>query len=77
VDKKKKGSFMELRPLSPITTVNPLISTPANSEEMNILTGWMKMRNSMKLWINRWFVLRPGKLIYYSSDKVLIVLLLC
>jgi len=30
------------------------------------------MRNSMKIWINRWFVLRPGKLIYYSSDKVML-----
>jgi len=23
----------------------------------------------MKLWINRWFVLRPGKLIYYKDEK--------
>lgn len=39
------------------------------SDETNILTGWMKMRNSMKLWINRWVVLRPGRLIYYKDDK--------
>jgi len=29
----------------------------------------MKMRNSMKIWINRWFVLRSGKLIYFRDDK--------
>lgn len=40
------------------------------SGEVNIIKGWMKMRNSMKIWINRWFVLRPGKLIYYKDEKV-------
>jgi len=39
------------------------------SGEMNIIKGWMKMRNSMKIWINRWFVLRLGKLIYYKDEK--------
>ena len=34
------------------------------------MAGWIKMRNSMKIWVNRYFVLRPGKLIYYRDDKV-------
>ena len=35
----------------------------------NILTGYMKLRNAMKSWKNRWFVLRAGRLIYYKSEK--------
>eukprot|EP01117_Protostelium_nocturnum_P006323 TRINITY_DN2282_c0_g1_i2.p1 TRINITY_DN2282_c0_g1~~TRINITY_DN2282_c0_g1_i2.p1 ORF type:complete len:716 (-),score=260.67 TRINITY_DN2282_c0_g1_i2:118-2265(-) len=38
-------------------------------DDLNIITGWVKMRNSMKIWINRLFVLRPGKLIYFKDDK--------
>jgi len=32
-----------------------------------ILAGWMKMRNSLKKWSFRWFVLKPGKLIYFKD----------
>jgi hypothetical protein len=50
---------------------NKLKLTTQPSE--NIMSGWMKMRNSMKLWINRFFVLRAGMLIYYKDDKVLLI----
>jgi len=39
------------------------------SDDVTIMAGWMKMRNSMKIWVNRWFVLRPGKLIYCRDEK--------
>jgi len=39
------------------------------AEEVTIHEGWMKMRNSMKIWVSRYFVLRPGKIIYYKDDK--------
>lgn len=47
-----------------------LTATINLSDDANILTGWVKMRNSMKIWNQRWFVLRPGKLIYYKDEKV-------
>jgi len=42
---------------------------PKLPDDVNIITGWVKMRNSMKIWINRFFALRPGKLIYFKDDK--------
>jgi hypothetical protein len=42
---------------------------PFRVDEPALMSGWMKMRNSMKIWVNKWFVLRPGMLIYYK-DKV-------
>ncbi len=35
-----------------------------------IRTGWLKIRGSLNVWWNRWVVLRPGKLIYYRTEKV-------
>eukprot|EP01114_Cavostelium_apophysatum_P008315 TRINITY_DN2071_c0_g1_i2.p1 TRINITY_DN2071_c0_g1~~TRINITY_DN2071_c0_g1_i2.p1 ORF type:complete len:1089 (+),score=358.13 TRINITY_DN2071_c0_g1_i2:115-3381(+) len=34
----------------------------------DVITGWMKMRGPLKNWYLRYFVLRPGKLIYYRDD---------
>lgn len=31
--------------------------------------GWIKVRNTMKVWINRWVALLPGRLVYYKDDK--------
>jgi len=42
---------------------------PALPDDLKIMSGWMKMKNSMKLWPNRWFVLRPGRLMYYKDEK--------
>lgn len=33
-----------------------------------MVEGWMKMRGAFKNWFLRWFVLRPGKLIYYKDE---------
>ena len=33
-------------------------------------TGWMKIRGSLKVWRDRFFVLSPGLLIYYKNDRV-------
>eukprot|EP01116_Phalansterium_solitarium_P021643 TRINITY_DN680_c1_g1_i1.p1 TRINITY_DN680_c1_g1~~TRINITY_DN680_c1_g1_i1.p1 ORF type:complete len:950 (-),score=407.06 TRINITY_DN680_c1_g1_i1:787-3636(-) len=38
-------------------------------DEVNFKSGWMKMRNSMRLWVNKYFVLRPGMLVYYDNYK--------
>jgi len=38
-------------------------------DENNLMSGWMKLRNYMKNWKQRWFILRKGKLIYYKDDK--------
>jgi len=32
-------------------------------------SGWIKMKNSMKIWVNRWFVLRAGRVYFYKDDK--------
>jgi len=37
-------------------------------EVQDINDGWMKMRGALKNWHLRWFVLRPGKLIYYDDE---------
>eukprot|EP01119_Soliformovum_irregulare_P013605 TRINITY_DN3640_c0_g1_i1.p1 TRINITY_DN3640_c0_g1~~TRINITY_DN3640_c0_g1_i1.p1 ORF type:complete len:731 (+),score=236.41 TRINITY_DN3640_c0_g1_i1:64-2256(+) len=74
---RKRGTFRSadsrenLRPISPDGKKIPSRgSFPDSSQpEPNICSGWMKMRNSMKLWVNRYFVLRPGKLIYYKDEK--------
>eukprot|EP01116_Phalansterium_solitarium_P024757 TRINITY_DN9159_c0_g1_i2.p1 TRINITY_DN9159_c0_g1~~TRINITY_DN9159_c0_g1_i2.p1 ORF type:complete len:792 (-),score=305.87 TRINITY_DN9159_c0_g1_i2:189-2564(-) len=35
-----------------------------------LMSGWMKMRGSpIRSWHMRWFVLRPGKLIYYTGER--------
>ncbi len=34
----------------------------------DVKSGWMKMRGSLKNWHLRYFVLRPGKLIYYRNE---------
>ena len=34
-----------------------------------LLSGWLKMRGPLKNWVNRWFVLRKGVLIYYKDPK--------
>eukprot|EP00126_Sphaerothecum_destruens_P000246 Sdes_comp10291_c0_seq1m1925 len=34
-----------------------------------ILTGWLKVRGPLKSWVNRWFVLRKGVLIFYKDPK--------
>eukprot|EP00027_Filamoeba_sp_ATCC50430_P009187 CAMPEP_0168561338 /NCGR_PEP_ID=MMETSP0413-20121227/11542_1 /TAXON_ID=136452 /ORGANISM="Filamoeba nolandi, Strain NC-AS-23-1" /LENGTH=767 /DNA_ID=CAMNT_0008592703 /DNA_START=91 /DNA_END=2394 /DNA_ORIENTATION=- len=60
---------MTISSASSTTSVAPAKPVQELREDLNLMTGWMKMRNSMKLWINRWFVLRPGKLIYYKDDK--------
>jgi hypothetical protein len=53
------------------------VSPSVNGTEENIMCGWMKMRNSMKIWVNRWWVLRPGKLIYFRDEKVWISVFIC
>ena len=39
--------------------------------------GWMKMRGALKNWHLRWFVLRPGKLIYYDDELVSSLFSIC
>eukprot|EP01114_Cavostelium_apophysatum_P019741 TRINITY_DN6443_c0_g1_i3.p1 TRINITY_DN6443_c0_g1~~TRINITY_DN6443_c0_g1_i3.p1 ORF type:complete len:758 (+),score=220.97 TRINITY_DN6443_c0_g1_i3:191-2464(+) len=65
---KKEKKFGTLGAQDAALTKSPS-ATLMISHEAPIMTGWMKMRNSMKLWINRWFVLKPGKLIYYKDEK--------
>jgi hypothetical protein len=61
------------RPVSSFLPMSPLAgSSPTSSDvdmSSNLLSGWVKLRNSMKIWKNRWFVLRPGRLIYYKEEK--------
>ena len=38
------------------------------NEDMH--SGWIKMRTPFKNWILRYFVLVPGKLIYYTNEFV-------
>eukprot|EP01118_Nematostelium_gracile_P019133 TRINITY_DN874_c0_g1_i1.p1 TRINITY_DN874_c0_g1~~TRINITY_DN874_c0_g1_i1.p1 ORF type:complete len:733 (+),score=187.36 TRINITY_DN874_c0_g1_i1:91-2289(+) len=51
------------------TSLNMTSSSDLSIDNPNVLKGWMKMRNSMKIWINRFFVLRPGKMVYYKDEK--------
>ena len=39
------------------------------TQDKDIYCGWMKLRNTMKVWNSRWFVLKPGKLIYASHER--------
>lgn len=50
--------------------ITPSVSEADVDPKHNILTGWIKLRNAMKNWKNRWFVLRSGRLIYYKAEKV-------
>jgi len=45
---------------------------PFRVDEPPLMSGWMKMRNSMKIWVNKWFVLRPGMLIYYKDKSAVV-----
>eukprot|EP01102_Stenamoeba_stenopodia_P016627 TRINITY_DN5830_c0_g3_i1.p1 TRINITY_DN5830_c0_g3~~TRINITY_DN5830_c0_g3_i1.p1 ORF type:complete len:1150 (+),score=295.24 TRINITY_DN5830_c0_g3_i1:110-3559(+) len=49
---------------------NSTLSTiPESYSEENLKVGWMKLQHSFKVWGTRWFVLRPGLLLYYGSNK--------
>ncbi len=37
--------------------------------QKDLLTGWIKIRNAMKSWKTRWFVLRAGRLLYFKQEK--------
>ncbi|PRP77945.1 oxysterol binding family protein, member 7 [Planoprotostelium fungivorum] len=66
------GNKLPLRHTTQITDKSPK-TLPKDiarlSDDVNIITGQVKMRNSMKIWINRFFALRPGRLIYFKDDR--------
>ncbi len=42
----------------------------------DLISGWLKMRGALKNWHLRYFVLRPGKLIYYREELVSYLLII-
>jgi len=64
-EKKRLREEVRVQLSSKPLTKGPTVAT----EELTILSGWLKMRNSMKIWVNRYCVLRPGKLIYFRDEK--------
>mmetsp|Transcript_21636 Transcript_21636/g.30256 ORF Transcript_21636/g.30256 Transcript_21636/m.30256 type:complete len:377 (-) Transcript_21636:31-1161(-) len=70
--KEKSDMTVNLRESSPPSfgsSTQTLSGVVSPSTEEIFMSGWMKIRNPMKMWLNRYFVLQPGKLIFYKDAE--------
>jgi hypothetical protein len=59
--------------LSYLYSVRPTVISHCRSDPLSVAdikVGQMKLRNAMKVWKGRWFVLRQHRLLYFKEEKV-------
>ena len=52
---------------------NELLST-LQDPTVIVLSDWLKVRGTLKSWTKLWCVLKPGLLVLYKSNKVVVVI---
>eukprot|EP01117_Protostelium_nocturnum_P008459 TRINITY_DN3027_c0_g1_i1.p1 TRINITY_DN3027_c0_g1~~TRINITY_DN3027_c0_g1_i1.p1 ORF type:complete len:827 (-),score=301.29 TRINITY_DN3027_c0_g1_i1:36-2516(-) len=68
-DKKKKEREKSLDPIAMAIKNKKAGKMIVTTQEETLKSGWLKIRGTLNVWWNRWVVLKPGKLIYYQSEK--------
>ncbi|PRP87247.1 oxysterol-binding protein-related protein 8-like [Planoprotostelium fungivorum] len=66
---KKKKDLRVTDPLAAAIRNRRRGGGSVNQIDETYRSGWLKIRGSLNVWWNRWVVLKPGKLIYYQSEK--------